>query len=134
MKLFKKMKDGGVESTVTGYWLIEIKSLFSVCLLKFDGESREAFHTHAFNALSWVLKGGLTETFFKGGLKRHRPGFIPIFTGRDNFHKVDSDKGVTWVFTLRGPWAREWKEYISATKEYLTLGNGRKIIAREKVS
>lgn len=41
MKLFKKMKDGGKESTVTGYWLIECKSLFSIVLLKFEGDSRE---------------------------------------------------------------------------------------------
>ena len=51
------MKDGGPESTVTGYWLIEYKPLFSIVLLKFEGKSRDAFHTHAFNSLSWLISG-----------------------------------------------------------------------------
>jgi len=55
------MKDGGPDSTVTGYWLIESKKWFSIVLLKFEGKSREAFHTHAFNAISWLLKGKLIE-------------------------------------------------------------------------
>ena len=42
MRLFFYGKDGGQYSTVWGYWLIEIKSLFSVVLLRFEGDSREA--------------------------------------------------------------------------------------------
>ena len=110
MKLFHRAKDGGAESTVTGYWLIEHKGLFSIVLLKFDGASREAFHTHAFNAVSWVLKGGVTETLWKGGIKRYLPSFKPIKTSKDVCHKVDSDEGVTWVLSLRGPWQKTWKE------------------------
>ena len=49
MKLFKYMKDGGPESTVWGYFLIEIKSLFTIVLLHFKNGSREAYHNHAFN-------------------------------------------------------------------------------------
>ena len=52
MKVLYKGKDGGNLSTVTGYWLIECKNLFSIVLLKFEGESREAYHTHAFGAIS----------------------------------------------------------------------------------
>ena len=55
MKLCYVGKDGGPESTVWGFWLIEIKKLFSVALLCFENGSREAFHTHAFNSVSWVL-------------------------------------------------------------------------------
>lgn len=45
MKLFTARKDGGEASTVTGYWLVEAKRLFSACLLRFHGKSREAFVT-----------------------------------------------------------------------------------------
>ena len=61
MKFLFKAKDGGPESKVTGYWLIESKRWFSIALLRFDEGSREAFHTHAFNAISWVLWGELLE-------------------------------------------------------------------------
>src|SRR5271154_4359591 len=60
MKLFKKMRDGGPESPVVGYFLVEIKSLFSVVLLHFGG-TREAFHSHAFNAVTLWLRGRVEE-------------------------------------------------------------------------
>src|ERR1041385_5982109 len=68
MKLFYRGKDGGPESSVTGWWLIEAKKMFSIALLKFEGASMEAYHDHAFNSISWVLRGfGLYESFLKGG-------------------------------------------------------------------
>ena len=126
MKLFFKSKDGGSESTVTGYWLIEAKNLFSIVILCFDGESREAFHTHAFNAISWVIFGGLTEQIWKGPAIRYSPSFLPIKTRRQVCHKVRSDKGKTWVLSLRGPWCKTWKEIrpLEGNRE-VTLTHGR---------
>jgi hypothetical protein len=127
MLFLKKEKDGGPNSTVTGYWLIECKPLFSICLLKFKGKSREAFHTHAFNAISWVLKGKLTENFLDGSVKEHRPSVKPIFTPREPHHKVDSD-GLTWALTFRGPWKKSWGEFLPDEDKFIRLTNGRKII------
>jgi hypothetical protein len=124
MKLFKRMKDGGPESTVTGYWLIEAKSLVSALVLKFDGKSREAFHNHAFNCISWVLRGKLTETMLDGTVREYKPSLVPFITRRSDFHKVDSDNK-TYVLTFRGPWAKTWNEF---TNELITLTSGRKII------
>lgn len=128
MKIFKKMKDGGPDSTVTGYWLIECKSLFSIVLLKFEGKSREAYHTHAFNAVSWVLKGCLTEMRVvgssEGGIRLRtffKPSLKPIFTSKDNMHKVSSD-GVSWVLSFRGPWKDEWSEINENGHQILTHG------------
>ena len=118
------MKDGGPESTVTGYWLIESKSLFSICLLKFEGKSREAFHSHAFNSIAWVLKGKLTESMLDGRVFTHTPSLKPFVVTRDDFHKVDSDK-TTWVFNIRGPWFKEWREYLPKESRFRTLTNGR---------
>jgi hypothetical protein len=141
MKLFTRMKDGGPESRVTGHFLIESKSLFSIALLKFEDGSREAFHSHAFNAWSWVLKGHLIEeVMFKhtasggGWLSAQRTfhylsSFRAIFTGRNRFHKVSSI-GTTWALTFRGPWVKEWNEFLPAENQLLTLTNGRKVVAR----
>jgi hypothetical protein len=124
MKLFKKMKDGGAESTVTGYWLIEHKKLFSIVLLKFEGKSREAFHSHAFNCFSWVLKGWLVEEMLEGDIYYHEASFKPFITRRDDFHKVDASNPA-WVLTFRGPWAESWNEYLPQTQETITLTSGR---------
>ena len=136
MKILKKDKDGGPESTVYAYWLIEWKRFFSIALLKFNGMSRECYHTHAFNSTSWVLKGVLFEEFFwdcqkpfelKETFKVHQPSFKPVYTKKTDFHKVSSLAGVTWVLTFRGPWDPTWKESTSKDGIY-TLSSGRKRI------
>lgn len=128
MRMLFKSKDGGPESSVTGYWLIEDKNWFSICLLRFDGESREAYHTHAFDAISWVLSGGLREYFLDGRFRFHKPSLKPIRTPRDDFHKVSSIPGRTWALSFRGPWVDRWKEYLPALKKSITLTHGRKIV------
>lgn len=50
MKILKRGHDGGKDLSVTGYWLIECKPLFSVVFLKFNKGSHLTFHSHAFNA------------------------------------------------------------------------------------
>ena len=128
MRLLHWGKDGGKDSTVWGFWLVEIKSLFSIALLKFVGNSREAFHTHAFNSVSWVLRGQLTELEFYGEQPNvYRPSLWPVFTSRNTLHKVNSN-GTTWVLTFRGPWSETWQEYIPKTGKFVLLTHGRKEI------
>ena len=124
MKIFKKSKDGGAESTVTGYFLIEWKKVFSIVLLKFEGQSREAYHTHAFNCISWVLRGKLIEQLRHGFINRYKPSLKPVITRRDTFHKVDS-VGTTWVISFRGPWSKTWQEYLPKENKEVTLASGR---------
>jgi len=134
MKIFSKMKDGGPESRVWGYWLIEWKKLFSIVLLHFKDGSREAYHSHAFNSISWVLRGKLTENRLINPYRLdditiktvYRPSFKPIFTERENYHKVES-AGNTWVLSFRGPWANYWQE-IFPSGGWVTLTHHREIL------
>lgn len=132
MKFLSVAKDGGPESRVTGYWLIELKWLFSIVLLRFDNGSREMFHSHAFNSVSWILnrEGELHECHLRES-RRRGGSFItyfrswrPIWTYRTTFHQVYSI-GTTWVLSFRGPWHRAWREYHPLRHEYTTLTNGR---------
>lgn len=136
MKLFKVMKDGGPLSHVWGFWLIEWKRLFSIALLRFEDGSREAYHTHAFNAWSWVLWGRLWEqSIIKPeygpvdtySFRKYTPSFWPIYTPRDTMHRVVS-RGRTWVLTFRGPWRDTWWEYIPAEDAYFKLTHGREVL------
>ena len=126
MKFLSKAKDGGPESTVTGYWLVEAKKLFSVALLKFEDGSRDAYHSHAFDSLNWVLSGQVDEQQLNGIHTRYRAGWIPVVTRRNTFHKVVS-RGTTWVLTIRGPWVDFWKEW-TRDRGYETLTHGRKTV------
>lgn len=128
MKLLSIAKDGGKNSHATGFWIIEIKPLFSIVFLKFSKGTREAFHTHAFNALTWFLKGDVTEYHKDGGNIKWGPSLLPKYTPRSCFHKVYAHED-TYALSIRGPWANTWKEYLPATKEVVTLTHGRKTIS-----
>jgi hypothetical protein len=130
VKLFRVAKDGGPESNVTGYWLIEWKRWFSIALLRFEDGSRDAFHSHAFNSISWLLSGCLKEYEIdhRGDEQCWRfyiPDIVPIITRRETFHKVRS-YGRSWVLTFRGPWRDEWREYRPVEDRHVTLTHGRK--------
>lgn len=132
MRFLSRAKDGGPESTVTGYWLIELKRLFSVVLLRFDDGSRDSYHDHAFDSLNWVLGGKVVERIpdqsdlTKEERLTHLPSIVPIRTRRSRMHRVVSE-GTTWVLSLRGPWAKTWHEIDPKTWRFITLTHGRKI-------
>ncbi len=110
MKLLWGHKDGGPESNVR-CWGIEIKGLFSILVLCFGRGSRDAYHSHAFNSISWLLAGSLHEDVHtKWNWVYYRPSFIPIWTPRERTHKVYGMHPQNWVLTFRGPWTRYWKE------------------------
>lgn len=127
MKLFHKSYDGGPDSGVTGYWLIECKSLFSVVLLNFSAGSRDAYHNHAFNAVTWWLKGDVVEHFYspanKEKAKNWKPSLLPKYTPRSNFHKIYAGNKGAWALSFRGPWAKTWQEHKNG--ETYTLSQGR---------
>lgn len=127
MKFFKHMKDGGPESKSAGLFFVEIKKLFSVVLLHFSPGSRDAYHTHAFNSVSWVLRGKLVENMLTKRLNVYTPSLKPVITKRDDFHKVVS-VGDTWVLSFRGPWVDTWKEFLPKLQKFITLTHGRKVV------
>jgi hypothetical protein len=130
---FVKRSDGGNDSGVTVYFLIEWKILFSIGILHFKKGSREAYHNHAFNALTWWLKGLVTESklnaIFTGGTvikyeditKDFKPSLYPKYTSRDNFHKVIAHED-TYALTFRGSWKDTWNEFKNGKIINLTYG------------
>jgi len=130
MRLLQKAKDGGSNSPVDAYFLIEIKNLFSIALLKFNKGGREAFHTHAFNAYTWFLKGNLLEENEDGELYPYEKSIIPKFTPREQSHRVRAFE-TSWCLTLRGPWTDTWTEYVELTNKRTTLTHGREVVEEE---
>lgn len=153
IKIFKKQKDGGKDSPVDGYFLIEWKGLFSIALLKFNKGQREAFHTHAFDAYTWFLFGDMEEErlyYYKNQIdeknldivgkedKKYKFSFIPKFTSKDNLHRVTAKK-TSWCFTLRGRWDKTWIEVDKVNTEknekYSQLRlytDGRKVLEKSR--
>lgn len=125
MRLLEKVKDGGFDSPVDAYVLIEIKSLFSIMILKFNG-TREAFHSHAFNAITLWIKGSVAEFHCNGSIDIYRAGQFK-YTPRSIFHKILPQNGKSaWALSFRGPWQDTWQEFKQ--DHFITLTHGRKEI------
>lgn len=124
MRFFEKTYDGGENSGVTGYFIVEIKSLFSIVLLKFNKGTREAFHNHAFNAITFWLTGSVKEHMLDGTINTWKAGHIK-YTPRNTFHKVEALEE-TWALSIRGQWVNTWNE--SRFGKMFTLTHGRKEI------
>lgn len=134
-RLFYKKYDGGKESGVVGYFLIEWKPFFSIGLLRFSKGSREAYHSHAFNALTWFIKGKVTEerTNVKSlypveatedTKKDFGPSLIPKYTPKNNIHRVVAHE-TTYAITFRGGWEDEWYELRDNKESFVVLTHGR---------
>jgi hypothetical protein len=132
MKIFQRASDGGKDSGVSGFFLVEIKALFSIVVLRFNNGTREAIHSHAFNAVTWFLKGRVREHRLIDPVcspavtvREFGPSWRPKFTPRDNHHKVES-LGVSWALSFRGPWVDRWREVKHG--KLVTLTHGRKVV------
>lgn len=131
MKFLTKCKDGGPKSPVDAYFLCEIKGLFSIALLKFNKGAREEFHTHAFDAWTWFLKGDLTEEDVNGDTYWYSRNLFPKLTLKSKNHKVRAAKD-SWCFTIRGPWNDFWTEYDKEKNVTTTFTHGRKVVTKQE--
>ncbi len=130
MKFFSVSSDGGKKSGVRGLFIIEIKSLFSIVILKFNKGSRENYHSHAFNALTWFITGRMTEHSLDGAVCEYKHSWRPKITLKSKIHKVYANE-TSYAVSFRGPWENTWQEVNSNTKEIITLTKGRKEVNRE---
>jgi len=133
VRFLEKTPDGGPQSNVDAFFLIEVKSLFTVALLRFNAvEAPERFHTHAFNALTWWLWGSAYEESNPvqrgcGHIIDHREygrSILPKVTPRDLMHRV-VPRTTSWALTIRGPWRKRWKELRGPELREVTLTHGR---------
>lgn len=130
MRLLSKAKDGGPKSPVDAYFLIELKGLFSIALLKFNQGGREAFHTHAFDAWTWFLKGDLVEEDISGDIRVYRRSLIPKVTLKSKNHRVKANKD-SWCLTIRGPWESTWTETLN--NKLTTFSWGREVLKETRL-
>lgn len=126
MKFMFNDKDGGKDSLVWCFGF-ESKSFGSLMLLNFKKGSRNAYHSHAFDAISLVLKGQVEENILgEDGTTVYKASFKPIVTKKETFHKVVGMVDDTWILTLRGRWNDTWFE--ENEHGHQTLTHGRKVV------
>ena len=125
MLILCKRKDGGKDSSVDAYILLEIKRYFSIVLLKFNKGGREVFHTHAFDALTWFISGEMVEEDVSGELYIYTRSIRPKLTLRAKNHRVIAIVD-SLCFSIRGPWSPTWSEYTRDTDTTTVLAAHRR--------
>lgn len=112
--IFWKRKDIILgEQKVSELTILEWKKLFSIKLFNFHKTNgcQDRFHTHAFGALSILLKGDYIEEVVVGNkivqLNRSRKRFLYI--PKDSFHRITRSNGCRTLL-ITGPWGKEFKE------------------------
>jgi hypothetical protein len=112
--VFWKKKDiNNGEQNVTELTILEWKKLFSIKLFHFHKTTgdQDRFHTHSFNAVSFLLKGNYIEEVIVGKkvlpLPRNRSKILYIPKGE--FHRITKSDGCRTLL-ITGPWEPEWTE------------------------
>lgn len=111
--IFKKKRINLGEQDVTEWTLLEYKKWFSIKLFHFhksDG-CQDRFHTHAFGAVSILLKGDYTEELLEGSqiVSRSRKASRLTYIPRDTYHRITRSTGCHTVL-ITGPWSGSFKE------------------------
>ena len=127
--LFKKVRVSLGEGFLDRFTLFEWKRFFCIYLHVFNTIKQDRFHSHAFNGVAFLVRGGYEEEVKKGNLSYRKwigPGirYIP----RQYNHRLLKSKPNTISILFTGPWSKTWTE---ENDQYVrTLTWGRKEVSR----
>lgn len=119
---FDRVKLG--KGYVDRWTLFELKWLGSVIVNVFNTIAQDRFHTHAFAAVSVMLRGEYDEEIVTDGVvsRRTRRSDV-IFLPRTLNHRLMKSSPNAASITLCGPWAPTWTEtFLSGKTRRLTWG------------
>jgi hypothetical protein len=105
--------------------LFEIKYLFAIYYNVWNVIEHDRFHTHAFPAISFGIKGQYYEQQIKDGIIVKRLYKAPWFRfiSRNNNHRMLNSSKNAISITIAGPWDCMWSEtFLDGTKRILTWG------------
>lgn len=120
---------------MTQYTLFEHKRLFSVIFYRWNTVDQVRFHTHAFGAIAFLLRGWYHEKVRFG---QHivdnfvNVPLVPRLLHRGYCHAIGFAKPNTVTMVLAGPWDLHWWEYFPDTETWVKYAWGRKVVAKTR--
>lgn len=123
------------KGSVTQFTLFECKQLFSIIFYKWNTVDQVRFHTHAFNAYAFLLRGYYHEKIIKDNKiieKTVDQILKPRFLARNYCHSIGYAKPNTMTVVISGRWQKNWKEYFPDTGTWVTYSWGRHKIDSKK--
>lgn len=133
MIFFKKKRVELGDGHIIAYTLFEHKNLFSIIIYHWKSIAQNRFHTHAFSALAFLLRGSYTEErIVNGKIETHKVKgiFKPRFLPKNYTHRILQAKPKTWSIVFVGPWIPYWFEYFHDTKTWVKYTWGRVVVGK----
>lgn len=130
---FKRVELGS--GYILSYALFEWKLLFSVIIYNWKTIRQNRFHSHAFPAIAFLLKGEYVEEVYKDGKiitkvvgkdQRFKPRYLP----RHYTHRILKAKPQTYTIVFTGPWTRYWYEWFEDTNTWVKYTWGRRVVSK----
>ena len=133
--VWKKKKVALGEGHVEQFIIFENKKLFSIILYKWFTIDQIRFHTHAFSAVAFLLKGWYWEKIRFG--KTEMTNFVnvplvPRFLPKNYCHAIQQARPGTRTLVITGPWQKHWFEYFPDTETWVKYHWGRKKVEKFK--
>jgi hypothetical protein len=131
--LSKKRVELG-DGYIIAYTLFELKWLFSIIIYNWKTIKQNRFHSHAFPAIAFLLKGEYEEEVLtKNGVitKKVNQFLKPRWLPRNYIHRILKATPSTYTIVFVGPWSKYWYEYfpdVRFNSKWVKYTWGRKIV------
>lgn len=131
-KIFHYDKTSLGVGNIQRFIFFEFKFFGGIILNIFNTHNQDRFHSHAFHAISLMLKGAYNEDVIENNkiiTKNIKPGIR--FISRSYIHKIKESELNTISVTFEGPWQQIWNEYFDNGR-IKTYSWGRKVLFDSK--
>lgn len=132
--LFRKSEVALGSGSVTQYIIFENKYLFSLIFYRWDTIDQVRFHTHAFPAIAFLLKGWYWEKVLFNGIEMTNfvnVPLVPRYLPRNYTHAIGNAKPGSLTMVIAGPWQKYWWEFFPDTKKWVQYTWGRKVVDKD---
>jgi hypothetical protein len=131
MIFFKKKRVELGDGFIIQYTIFENKSFGGIWIYNWKTILQNRFHTHAFKAYAFLLRGGYIEEVIEDGkiLTRSvsrwmRPRYLP----KNYCHRILRAEPNTWTIVFFGKWVPNWWEYFKNTNTWVKYSWGRIVV------
>ncbi len=111
--------------------LFEFKFIGGIILNIFNTDNQDRFHSHAFHAFSWMIKGWYNEDIILDNKVISKKIVHSRIIPKNYIHKIKESSKNAISITFEGPWGNTWNEFFDDGRIKLYTW-GRKVLFDSK--
>lgn len=133
---FKRKRVELGDGYIIAYTLFEWKYLFSIIIYHWKTIKQNRFHSHAFPAYAFLLKGKYVEEVYKKGIIKQKTvnqWLKPRWLPRNYTHRILKADPGTYTIIFTGRWIKYWYEYFDDSNTWAKYNWGRKVVEKSNI-